>query len=332
VSVRTFRADGSERQPQWRADDEGGELDAGDTVVAVLAAPEADLAWLMADHAGELTSEWRLSIDAFELRGTGGRNSENIALFAATKETRAAQPSFWQIGARAQMGALFDSRVFAWESRLRLQYDSILIDIPGVPLVPQDQVDDVVVSTEGRLNSVSLTFGDAGVFRIVPFLQVAADSEITPTPNPVDPATTLPRQALLRESLGVAAYPGGVVSQVRLGVIVQHDASEFLAGVGGVRHDAGLGLEWHVAWPVWKLVLTSDVDTRAFVPDPDDRPSDLALRAQLVHKIALPLTPTTSVFAFLDAMALYGKVPTTQQLGWNAIAGGGITFADLWRF
>jgi hypothetical protein len=201
--------------------------------------------------------------------------------------------------------------------------------------VPQDQVDDVVLSTEGRLNSVSLTLGEAAL-RMVPFLSVAADSELTPTPNPLAPATTLPRQALLRESLGVAFFPGAIVQSVRVGVLVQHDASEFLglAPVGGapIRHDVGLGLEWHVAWPLWKLVFTSDVDTRAFVPDPDDRPSDLALRAALVHKLALPLTPTTNVFVFLDTMGFYGKVPANDELGWNAIAGGGIAFADLWRF
>ncbi len=326
---------------RWRVEDgpSGAALAASAAVLAVLERADQDarkIGALLDDEATVVEPEWRFSVAGLDVHGTGGRSSDNIAPFALTKEARAAQPAFSQIGVHAELQSLYDSASFAWESRLKLHYESILlVDVPGSLL--QDQVDDAVLSTEGRLNSISI-HGDAGDFRIVPFGQLAVDSEITPTQVPVDASdpqkgfTELPRQWLFRESAGIAAFPGNWVKEVRLGAILQHDASEAFDHGGPVRNDVGAGLEWHILVPLWKLAFTSDVDARYFIPDGDDLESDLALRAQAVHRLALPVTPTTSVFVFFDTIFLVGKKPPLDQLGWNAIAGGGITFADTWRF
>ena len=342
-------ADGAERI-RFDADDAGQMVNADEVVIAVLeearrndagaavSSPAAGtndvrtLASLLLDTSAVVRPEWRLTVDTFELRGTGGQTSENIAAFAETKETRASQPGFLQIGAKANASLLYDTAPFAWESRLRLQYDTILLDVEGAPAVPQDTVDDIVLSTEGRLNSISLQ-SDSGAFRIVPFAQVALDSELTPTANAENPdGPPLPQQALIRQSVGIAAYPGSYAKEIRLGLLLQEDAGDALAGVGDVRFDFGAGVEWHLQVPIWKVIFSSDVDVRYFIPDGDDRPSDLALRAQLVHKLALPLTPRTSVFVFFDAMMLVGKVASNDELGYNGIIGGGAQFSDLFRF
>ena len=245
-------------------------------------------------------------------------------------------PGFTEMGAKVNASALYDNPTFAWETRLKVQYESILLKIPGA--FPNDQFDDVVLSTEGRLNSLSIQGGVPGGFRLVPFLQAAADSEVTPAIiPPVPPATTpttAPRQALFREALGVAAYPGFLVKEVRVGAIVQHDATNYFGADGAepIRNDVGAGLEWHVLIPLWKLAFTSDVDARYFIPDGDDTAADLALRAQLVHKLALPVSPTTALFVFVDSIFFVGKKPPADELGYSAIAGAGVTFGDLWRF
>ncbi len=332
-STNTFRRDGD----AYVTDDAGVAVSADDVVLGVIgedagSAGVARLAGLLDDRASVVRPEWRLNISALELRGTGSQNSDNIGALAATKETRASQPAFLQLGAKAQVGVVYDSSVWSWDNGLRLQYDSILLDVEGAPRVPQDQVDDVVVSTEARLNSLNIS-SDKGAFRIVPFANVALDSELTPTPDPSDPENlSLPRQALARQTVGVAAYPGSALKEVRLGLLVQEDAGDAFAGRGDVRADLGVAFESHAAVPVWALTFSSDIDARAFVPDGDDRDSDLALRAQLVHKLSMPVTPQTSVFFFFDVMLLMGKVPATDELAYNGILGGGVTFSDVLRW
>ena len=242
---------------------------------------------LFLDRSGVLTDKLTLGFEELSLQGMAFRNSDNIALFAA-------------------------ARVF---------------DIPGAVIQPQEQRDDVVASTELRVNKVKVGIADDD-FQVIPFVQAAFDTEVTATQDPGDPTKTLPHQLVLRESAGLVAYPGPMVRELRLGGLVQQDFSE----AGGVHNDFGVVAAYKIRVPlVWQLLYDSELDLRYLVPDADDRPSDLALRVQSTHKIVLPLSQSIAFFVFVDAFVVTGKTAANSDLGWNGIVGAGMQFVDMWK-
>jgi hypothetical protein len=214
----------------------------------------------------------------------------------------------------------------------------VLLDIPEVPVnvLLNEQRDDAVLSTELRLNRVRLGVADDG-FEIVPYLQGNLDSELTATPDKTRPDVWFPHQALVRESLGLVAFPGPVVREVRVGLLAQHDASEAIdalldGGSGVVAHDVGFVVGYKASVPLWQqLTFQSELDARYFVPDGDDRPVDLALRAQAIERLVWPLTDTLSMFVFVDVFVLQGKTEANAALAYNAITGLGLNFSNVWR-
>jgi hypothetical protein len=296
---------------------------------------------LLADvlpQGAEKVARWSVAVDELSGSGIAFRNSDGIANYAITRETRATNPNLFQGGLRVSGATLFDGPSIAWETRLRVEYDGVLLDIPEVPVnvLLNEQRDDAVLSTELRLNRVRLGVADDG-FEIVPYLQGNLDSELTATPDKTRPDAWFPHQALVRESLGLVAFPGPVVREVRVGLLAQHDASEAVdalidGGSGVVAHDVGFVVGYKASVPLWQqLTFQSELDARYFVPDGDDRPVDLALRAQAIERLVWPLTDTLSMFVFVDVFVLQGKTEANAALAYNAITGLGLNFSNVWR-
>ncbi len=294
---------------------------------------EKDPLDLLLDHSDVVVDKTTAGFDELSLTGSAFRNSDNIGLFASSRETRLANPDLYQLGAHVNAFYLYDGTWIASEWRALAQYDGIVVDIPGQDIPPQEQRDDIVLSSELRLNKVKLSVaGDA--FQVIPFGQVAFDTEFTPVPLPNDPHKAFPHQLILRESAGLVAYPGPQIREVRLGALVQHDLSEYAADtrVGAVHHDAGVVAGYKLRVPLfWRFLYDSTLDLRFLVPDDDDRASDLALRMQWTHKLLLPLTEKTSLFLFVDAFVVSGKLDENKGVGWNAIAGAGIQLQELFK-
>ncbi len=283
---------------------------------------------LMLDRATRVAPELRFRIDEFAVQGSAYRNSDNnLALFAETLETRSTTPNLLKAGLRLRTDLTWDDPAYAVEFGTRVLWDAVFLDVPGTSLPAQEQADDAQLWGELRFNNLRLTLGEGGV-GIVPFVRAAIDSEVTATPSPQNPKELLPHQLLLPQSAGLVANPGGVVREVRAGVVVQEDLAGVFYGEP-VRFDFGVVAGLRLDVPLWILLLQSESDVRYLVPDDDDKSSDLALRLTSTLKLMLPVTATTNVFPFADAFVVSGKTEVNRDLGGSLVLGGGMGFADL---
>jgi len=137
---------------------------------------------------------------------------------------------------------------------------------------------------------------------------------------------------LLPQSAGLVAAPGGLVREVRLGAVFQQDLSALTVGNDVINLDAGLVAGLRLDIPLWLFLVQSETDVRYFVPDSDDRPTDLAVRLMSTLKLVLPVNATTNVFVFADAFVVSGKSDANRALGGSLILGGGLGFADLFTW
>ncbi|MBM4283186.1 MAG: hypothetical protein FJ137_21375 [Deltaproteobacteria bacterium] len=300
-------------------------------VLAALAAPDDAVsddvavrgASLVVDRATIRVPEWRLGVPALELRGTSVRTSPGLIALADSLETRALQRELVAVSAKLLAFATYDTPGLAWDNQLRVQYDvTFFADATrGPPLI--EPFDDVVATTELRRDVVRFdALPDAP--GLTAFIHVTADGELTPVPD-------RRRQAQLRQAAGLVWAAGGVVREVRLGAVAQQDLAQPLAGGDGVYNDLGaLGL-LRFALPLGgPLSLESTSDARFFFADADDRPFDLALRAQSVTRIQTSLSASTNGFVFVDVVALSPK-PQPDRIEWNVVTGLGVNFGGVLR-
>jgi hypothetical protein len=293
-----------------------------DLVVQQLLQPGSDPAGLVVDLAGERTAEWRVGIQGLELRGSAVRTSAGLGGLAASGEARARQRDILQLSARGLLFATWDSDVMTFRNEVRLQYDATAFTDGGAGPPIIEPFDDVTATSGLR---VALT-RDATRPVLSAFVDGVIDSEFTP------PLPEAFRQAQLREAAGLALSTTGPLRDVRVGGVAQQDASGALAVGDDVVFDAGLLGALHVVVPLGDNVVLDELgDARFFFADADDRPIDLALRAQSVTRVSTPLTSAVAGFVFLDAVWLSAK-PTPGHVEWNVVVGAGLTFADVWRF
>jgi hypothetical protein len=278
----------------------------------------------------EPVPEFRFRVEELAGQGSAYRNTpNNLPSFAETRETRSTTPDLYTLGLRLRADFTFDHPTFAVELGSRVLWNTVILDIEGVDLPPQEQADDVQLWTEVRLNNLRLSLGSGG-FGIVPYVRAALDSEITATPLPSDPKQSLPHQLLLPQSIGLVASPNGVLREVRLGAVLQEDLSG-LPGGDPARFDAGIVAGLRLDVPLWKFVLQSENDLRYLISDGDDRATDLALRLMSTLKLVLPINATTNVFVFADAFVVSGKTDVNREPGGSVILGGGMGFCRLVR-
>jgi hypothetical protein len=288
----------------------------------------ADFEATLAETADRLSGRWLLRLDEISLQAARYRNTDNAGTFAASRETRATTPDNFSLGLGLNAALLYDGPAIAWETRVQGKLQRAVIDLPEQDIPPQEQADDLVGSTELRLNAVRLEVGD-GKVPIVPFVQAALDTEFTATPDPQasDVDATLPHQLIARTSAGVVSHPGPRLREVRLGALAQRDFSE------AAPHDdfgalAGYQLQWPLVGPlVWESVL----DVRYTVPDDDDRETDLGLVLTTTQKLVVPLVEGLAVFGMVDAWLARGKVEGNRELGGSYILGGGLQLARIFK-
>jgi hypothetical protein len=294
-------------------------------VTRALGVGDVDPASLVVDRATERRAEWRLGIPAFELRGSVVRTSPNLLRLAPSLETRAAQRELVAAAAKLLAFATWDAPGFTWDNQLRVQYDATFFAdaTRGPPVI--EPFDDVVGTTELRRDIARFgAAADAPV--LVGFVGVTGDGELTPVP-------LLRRQAQLRQAAGLAWSTTGWLREARLGAVAQQDLADlFTAGdADHVYVDAGvLGLVRFAGPLAGAVALESTTDARFFLPDGDDRPFDLALRAQSVTRVAAPLSASTNGFVFVDVVALSAK-PQPATIEWNIVSGVGIAFGGVLR-
>lgn len=300
-----------------------------------------ELAKLFEDQSLILQTRWLFSIDDISVNALGYRNSDNISIFADSRETRASQPNAYSVGGKLNMGIRLDTPSLSWETRLKTQFDSLALDKNGGTFDVTEPSDDVVLSSELRITSVSV--GNNSGLSITPFMQLAVDSELTaatkPDPNNPDVDVQLPYQLLGLESVGAVARFGDWFPEVRLGVVIQQDVSGALPpnpfDLVRIRNDFGVVAGVSARIPVYeKLTLSSDTNLRYLFPSAlgVNDPTALSLRLQSVNKLNIPITSSLSMFLGADLFALNGQQVEKAAIAWSASLTAGIKFAGNWKF
>ena len=279
---------------------------------------EQGLSDLLLDYAAIKRPEWSLRIDEASLRASRYANGSNIQTFANTRETRLRTPNGYSVGARTNIALIYDSPKLAWENRVRTDYSKV---VPG-----QEQADDIVLSSELRLNAIQLQMSDSGM-PLVPFVQGAYDSEFSPT-DLANSNVEERRQQIGRASIGVVLYPGPRLRELRFGGIAEIDFSDRSA----LQFEGGLRSSYKLVWSLLsRLIWESEMDVRFLFEDGDDDQSDLGLIVNAVNRLKVPINEHFAFFAFVDAFGARGKVPSTRAFSGSWIGGGGLDFSAVIR-
>ena len=325
---------------RWSPDTDGEPLQVRDVILARFAMWKGDdpaafppghlpaLEGLLRDQSADKHGQWSIRVDQLSISNARYTNTNNVAKFAASRETRTSTPDNVTIAARVNLAQLYDGPALAWENRVRGALQRIELDIPGQDVPAQEQADDVVASTELRLNAVHLEVSTDRV-PVVPYVQLAYDTELTATPNPTptDPDATFPHQQIGRVSLGFVTYPGPRLQETRLGFFAQRDFSE-----SDLHDDFGVLAGYRLQWPLFAHVtLESELDLRYAVPDDDDRDTDLSLILASVNKLMVPVIGGLSVFGLADLYMVRGKLEVNDEIGGSYILGGGLDFRGIYR-
>jgi hypothetical protein len=286
---------------------------------------------LLVDDSRAKPAQWSVRFDDLSASGSVYGNGPGIQTFVNARETRAATPNLYNVLLNADFGLLYDTPGFAWENRVRSQFSQNVVFIPqpdgAVIQQTQEPLDDLVLSSEVRVGP----FDAIGGLPLLPFARGAFDTEITATPDRTQPpGKTLPHQALVQESVGLALRPQtGWLKDMRLGVILQEDLSD-VPITQTMYLDGGLiaGLQFMV--PIGAAQLISETDARWYVPDPDDRREDLGLRIRNVERLRVPITEELAVSLFVDTFVVSTK--SVDVISGSMLFGAGLSFARIFPF
>jgi hypothetical protein len=274
------------------------------------------------DRSRVVEPRWDLVLTELSVRGAWYLNAGDTEPFAATRETRVVTPDNFNLGAKLDVALLHDGPDVGWETRARVELQRMDLGLPGVDA--QEAADDVLVSSELRLNATSARLG-AGEIPLVPFLRTELDSELTATPAPEPDQPDLPHQVILREMAGLLLLGGAVVPELRLAAFGQHDFSAELA------HDVGIAAGIKLALALGPVRFTSDTQARFLFEDGDDRDTDLGIVLRSDDKLSLDLAPWLSFFLFADAFLVRGKVTGLRHFAGSIVSGLGVQAATDFR-
>ncbi len=265
---------------------------------------------MLQPHAGRVTPRWEFRLDSLSVRVSQFSNTGDTAQYAGTRETRVTTPDNFAIASALDIALLYDDADIAWETRAKAAYQQVKLDD-----VEREPVDDLLVYTELRFNSISLDLAN-DAWPLVPFARFEYDTEFTAVDDPA--GGKLPHQHLLREQAGFSLTSTTPFREFRLFVLAQQDV-----GSGPVA-DVGIGAELKLRLEVSIVVLTSESKARYLFEDSDDRAIDLGLVIQSDNRITTPLTEWLSIYAFADLFFVRGKVAGLKEIAGSTIIGVGL--------
>ncbi|MBW2734072.1 MAG: hypothetical protein JRH20_16920 [Deltaproteobacteria bacterium] len=284
----------------------------------------------------ELRPRWTLSAEnvSFSFAGYSNLPAAAWTRNPGTRETRAVTPGNYALGARGNVALTYDSASFAWENALRFKFSRVVIDLSGIP--GQEDVtnepagqDDVVASSELRLKFIEVALDHKRHVKIVPYTQLAFDSEFTATIDQLTGAA-FPHQKQLRAAAGLVSHPGSVLREVRLGGLFKND---FDRDQG--QPEGGLMAGAKLAIPLWGATLDLSGEVQYYFPTDVDTVEDLGLIFEGLARLRVPFTRTLSLSLFADLFLYEHKVNRVTDilgslkergLGMSLILGAGLSF------
>lgn len=276
---------------------------------------------MLADRSKVRTPLWVFRVDTLSLTAQQQANSRNPGPAVELGESRVASQDNLALETNLDASVSYDGPVLAWETRVKAEFGQTRNEAAPARDLPRttiEQADDLLVTTELRLNAVEVPLVRlrAG---IVPFVQAAFDTEFTPGVPGTDVRS---RQALARAQLGATSVPARVFRLVRLGALYEYDVQKRRQGQLGVAAGYELALDL-----LPSLRWESSADARYLLPNDRDTASDLGLRAQFINKLAVPIASGLSIFGVADVLLVRGKVPSNNDVVANWRLGGGLEFS-----
>lgn len=314
----------------------------------------ARLKWLRKKHGGITPSYLRglrraLSPRGHKVKPRWTLSAENVSLsFASygnypsnawtrnpgTRETRAVTPGNYALGVRGRVALNYDSAGLAWETAGRFKLSRVVIDLSEIP--GQNEVinepagqDDIVASSELRLKFIELALDRKRHVRIVPYTQVAFDTEFTATKDQIT-GSTFPHQKQLRLAMGLVSYPGEMLKEVRFGGLFKND---FDRDKG--QPEGGLVAGAKLAFPLWGARLDLQGALQYYFSTKLDTVEDLGLIFEGLARLSVPFTRTLSLSLFADLFVYQHKIARVtdifdnlklRETGVSVIFGAGLSF------
>ena len=289
------------------------------------AAGETVVTELLERRPGAMPSLWLLRMRQLSAQVVRFRGMETEA-FSRVPDTLATNPSSVTLTAGWDAAVEHSGPVTLWDARARGAYSTLQTDAqdPPVPLAQAETADDVRWSTSLAVPAWTVPLGER--FGFMPYTEALYDTELTPTFN--DQGSQNPRQRDLSLTLGVAAPRAGMLRTLRVGAFGNRDLSRL------DDKPAEFGAKAEVA--TWKKLAgsftwTMNADLQVWANTPDDDRSDLRFRFSGDTRLGMPLTRWLAVSPFVQALAIQGRTPATQEVGLAWTGGAALDLSGAFR-
>ena len=240
--------------------------------------------------------------------------------YSQVSEPRVQAEEHRRLATRADVIIEHDTRPLVWVTRGYMEFTKDYFEESEYDL---ETADDLLGETELRLAFLSLSSREAEI-SLLPSMKLTYDTELTPMEDS-EKDETLPRQQLIRASLGMAASGSGALKLLRLGLLVQGNIPE-------EKTEIGLGLELDHRLPLGPMLWTNSLDARYLLPDREhDTAADLGVRIAARSALRLPLIEDFSFLAYADIFAFKGKVEQTDSFGLSSMLGLGVSYSRFWK-
>jgi hypothetical protein len=270
--------------------------------------------WL-APGGREIVPLWILRAESLTFSFSNHANLPGSAWrdYPGVRETRVVTPNSYTLGLKGALSATYDSARFAWETRGAFELARTVIFVGGKGDEPQilKSADDIVASTELRLKLIGLDLGSKKQVSLVPYFNVAFDTEFTPTQNLVT-GETYPHQKELLGGAGIVTYPGQTLQEVRLGGLVRSDFAATRAMV-----DGGLTFGTRASFSFWRARFGLGATLRYFFPRKDDTEERLGLIVQGEAKLEVAVVRSVGIVLGADLFLFRPKVMTATDPATN---------------
>lgn len=259
---------------------------------------------MLEDQSTKVVRRWSLFVNQLSLSASQYNNSQNTPNFQFTKETRLNSQASTQFNINVNVAGVYDTQQFTWQNTVRLIYGRLIArndtNFNGRvdERISQETADDLVLSSELRLNVLQFGGQLNQNWRTVPFINAAYDTEVTPTDGQR-------RQRLGRAVAGIVSFPGPKLRELRIGALVQEDFSQDKP----FDTNYGIAAGYSIIVPLYGTMrLESTLDLRYLFSDGHDTSADLALWANDVTRILYPFwQQKLSFFVSVDLFVAHGK-------------------------
>lgn len=303
--------------------DEGG-LPLEDAIVAALEAADDEEDWIAAWEGltpSTLAPQAELQVNRVSLRVERFEGPTTDA-YASVPETALTSPSSFTLGGDVDLALVGSSRHVRTDLRFAAAYTRFAVD--GLP--PQETADQWRLSSSVALPVAA--FPPKSPFRLMPFAELAFDSEFTPVG--FDVGDPLPRRADLSVYGGLSAARVADLRQLRLGAFVNRDLGQLDTKdteFGGRFSGATL----HSPLPQSALWVTTAWDVQVFAPTATDDASDLRLRLWGEVRVAVRVLRSLSLGGFVQGLLVQGRVDETSAPAGTVTVGAALDLSTALR-